>query len=480
MRVKILARGHILCKIFFISSISLQANGQQFTSAVKQFIAFNADTLALTHVKIVDGTGNSSKADQTIIIIKGRIARVGDSKALSTPSSVKVLDCTGKTIIPGMIMMHEHLFYGESLPPNYLGLEMPISFPRLYLAGGATTIRTTGSTEPQTDLNIKKAIDKGQMPGPDIDVTGPYIEREFLPIPEVQFIKSPEEAAEEVNYWIARGCTSFKVYMDITKDDLKAVIAIAHKNNLKVTGHLCSITYREAAEVGIDNLEHGFIPCSDFVAGKKENVCAFGAVTPSLKNLDVNSPAMKDLMKFLIEKRVAITSTLPVFEPTTGREMVPGAGESALAPQIKEAVEKNYTASVGKDSSDVALFKKEMAWEKQFVEMGGRLMAGVDPTGAGRTIPGYADRHVLELLVEAGFSFSQAVKICSLNAAEYLGRNKEIGSIEEGKRADLVLIDGDPEKDIKTARNTEIVFKNGVGFDSKKLFESVNGKVGLY
>ena len=135
---------------------------------------------------------------------------------------------------------------------------------------------------------------------------------------------------------------------------------------------------------------------------------------------------------------------------------------------------------VGKDSSGRAMFKKEMAWEKQFVEMGGRLMAGIDPTGAGRVIAGYADRHILELLVEAGFSFPQAVKICSLNAAEYLGREKETGTIEKGKRADLVLINGDPLKDIKAVRNTETVFKNGVGFDSKKLFESVKGKVGLY
>jgi imidazolonepropionase-like amidohydrolase len=319
----------------------------------------------------------------------------------------------------------------------------------------------------------------GKMAGPDIDVTAPYIERESLPIPEIQFIKSPEEAEKNVGYWIDKGCTSFKVYMNITRDDLKKVVAIAHKNNLKVTGHLCSITYREAAELGIDNLEHGFIPCSDFVAGRKEDVCALG-VTQSLMKLDVNNEDMKNLMAFLIKKKVALTSTLPVFEPYTGREMIPGAGENALAPEIKEAVEKTYNNSVGKDSAATALFKKEMAWEKKFVEMGGRLMAGVDPTGAGRTIPGYADRHVLELLVEAGFTFSQGVKICSLNAAEYLGRDKEIGTIAAGKRADLVLINGDPEKEIKNVRNTEIVFKNGIGYDSKKLFDSMNGKVGLY
>lgn len=466
--------------LLLLTSLSWRTYSQQLSSAVKQFVSINADTIALVHANVIDGTGTPAKNDQVILIIKGRIAKTGNPKNIAVPASARILDCTGKTVIPGMIMMHEHLFYGESLPPYYLGVEMPISFPRLYLAGGATTIRTAGSVEPQTDLNIKQAIDKGQMPGPDIDATGPYIERELLPIPEVQFIKSPEEAAEEVNYWIARGSTSFKVYMDITKDDLKAVVSIAHQRGLKVTGHLCSLTYREAAELGIDNLEHGFIPASDFVTGKKENVCAFASVTPSLKNLDVNSPAMKDLMKFLIDTKVAITSTLPVFEPKTGREMIPGGGESALTPQIKEAVEKNYNSQAGKDTSDVMLFKKEMAWEKQFVDMGGLLMAGVDPTGEGRTIPGYADRHTLELLVEAGFPLPIAVKICSLNAAEYLGRDKEIGSIEDGKRADLVLIDGDIQKDIHAVRNTEIVFKNGIGYDSKKIFESVKGMVGLH
>ena len=476
---KIFFRFSYLVVISFLVFIPSQSNTQQVSPIVQQFITVTADTFALVHAKLIDGTGGPAKPDQTIIVIKGRITRVGNSSNTNISQTAKIIDCNGKTIIPGMVMMHEHMFYGEFVPPYYFGMEMPLSFPRLYLAGGATTIRTTGTVEAQTDLNIKKWIDEGKMVGPDIDVTAPYFERESLPIPEIPFIKSPEEAAKLANFWIDKGCTSFKVYMNITRADLKQVVTIAHKNNLKVTGHLCSITYREAAELGIDNLEHGFIPCSDFVVAKKEDACPFG-VQQSLTRLDVNSADMKNLMTFLIKKNVALTSTLPVFEPYTGREMIPGAGENALAPEIKESVEKTYKGSVGKDSSATTLFKKEMAWEKRFVEMGGRLMAGVDPTGAGRTIPGYADRHVLELLVEAGFTFPQAVKICSLNAAEYLGRDKEIGTIAEGKRADLVLIDGDPEKEIKSVRNTEIVFKNGVGYDSKKLFDSVIGKVGLY
>jgi len=460
--------------------ITKQMAAQQFSVLTQQFISINADTLALTHVNIIDGTGQAPKNDQTLIIIKGRIAQIGKASNIAVTATSKVIDCSGKTIIPGMIMMHEHLFYGERVAPQYLGIEMPVSFPRLYLAGGVTTMRTTGSVEPQTDLNIRNDINNGKIPGPDIDVTGPYIERAGIPIPEILFIKSPEEAAKEVNYWISNGSTSFKVYMDITKADLEQVVKTAHEHNIKVTGHLCSITYREAADLGIDNLEHGFWVSSDFQKNKKEDQCNAQSQSASINSLDEKSPEMKELMAYLIKKNVTITSTLPVFEPYTDREIFPGDGGEALTPAVKEVIEKSYNAVVGKDSTNRAMFKKEMAWEKQFVDMGGKLMAGIDPTGAGRVIPGYADRHILELLVEAGFTLPQAVKICSMNAAEYLGKNKETGSIEVGKAADLVLINGDPQKDIKAVRNTEIVFKNGVGFDSKKLFDSVKGKVGLY
>ncbi len=287
-------------------------------------------------------------------------------------------------------------------------------------------MRTAGALEPQTDLNLKQWIKQGEIAGPDMDVTGPYIEREGFPVPEMLHIRSPEEAAGIVNYWAALGCTSFKVYMDITVADLVAVVRAAHQKGLKVTGHLCSVTYKEAAEAGIDNLEHGFMECSDFDTSKKENVCSENLFN-SLKALDVNSKAMETLMHLLIDKKVALTSTLAVFEPFTGREVIPGGGADALAPQVREVVEKVYQNALNHDPGKVSLFKKEMAWEKKFVMMGGTLMAGTDPTGDGRVIPGYADRHTLELLTEAGFSFPEAVRICSLNAAVYEGIEKETG-----------------------------------------------------
>ena len=126
------------------------------------------------------------------------------------------------------------------------------------------------------------------------------------------------------------------------------------------------------------------------------------------------------------------------------------------------------------------LWKNELALERAFVAAGGLLIAGPDPTGRGAVLPGFGDQRGIELLVEAGFSPVEAIKIATLNGAAYLGRDKEIGSIAQGKHADLVVIKGDPSKRIADVENVEIVFKDGVGYDPRKLLESVKGRYGQY
>ncbi len=451
---------------------------QPFSAQVSEFIAYPAGSIAITDVKILDGTGGPAKDHQTVVIEKDRITAMGSTDKVTLPAGATVINGAGKTLIPGLVMLHEHLYYTSPLEAFFHISEMPFTFPRLYLAAGVTTMRTGGSVEPQTDLAIKRMIAEGKLTGPDMDVTAPYIERPGFDIPSLNVIKDTAEAAASVMFWSAKGCTSFKMYMHATKADLSTVVREAHQRGLKVTGHIGAITYREAAELGIDNLEHGFMASTDFAKGKKENELVNGR--KSLLELDANSAAMKDLILFLINKKVAITSTLPVFEPYTGREVVHGGGLDALLPEIKEKMQDEWNQMQHKDSAAVALFKKEMGWEKQFYDAGGLLVAGTDPTGAGRTIAGYSNYRQIELLVEAGFTTTQAIKICTLNGAQYLQRINNIGTIETGKKADLVLIDGDIEKDIRNIRQTIIVFKNGVGFDSKKMFASVKGKVGLY
>lgn len=459
--------------------VSFLSYAQEFTPDVRRFIKINAPVIALTDAKVIDGTGKPAKVHQTVVVTNGRITETGQDKDVKIPAGAQVISCTGKTIIPGLVMLHEHLYYTMFLDRYFNIAEMSSSFAKMYLAGGATTIRTAGSIEPQTDLAIKRMIGEGKLVGPDMDVTAPYIERPGYDIPALNTVKDSAEAAASVVFWANKGCTSFKMYMHATTQDLQAVVREAHKRGLKITGHLCTLTYREAAELGIDNLEHGFMASSDFDAAKKVNEFDYPAAHQALQGLDVNSPEMKSLIQYLVNKKVALTSTLPVFEPNTGRENILGGGEDALSPQVKETVTARWQSSQHRDSASLALFKKNMVWEKQFYDAGGLLVAGTDPTGSGRTIAGYGSRRELELLVEAGFTPVQAVKIATLNGAVYLGRDKETGTVEKGKTADLVLINGDLETSIKNIRNTEIVFKKGVGFDSKAIFDSVKGKVGI-
>ncbi|QKJ29940.1 amidohydrolase family protein [Mucilaginibacter mali] len=465
--------------VALLSGIWFIGRGQNYTPQVAAYIKFNEAIIAITNVKLIDGTGNPAKSNQTIIIRNGKIEQVGDAAKIKLPDNIKTIDGTGKTLIPGLVMLHEHMYYTMPAGNMFNIAQMPYSFPRLYLAGGATTIRTAGSIEPQTDLNIKRMIADGKMLGPDMDVTAPYIEEQGYDIPGLNVIKGPEEAAATVNFWADRGCTSFKMYVHATKADMAAVVREAHKRKLKVTGHIGAVTYREAAEIGIDNLEHGFMASGDFDSLKVENAVDDNHERQSLMKLDVNSPKMKDLMKFMIGKHVALTSTLTVFEPSTSREVFPGGADEALTPEVREMVQKKWQAAQNRDQASAALFAKEQAWEKQYVAMGGLLVAGTDPTGAGRVVSGYSNHREIELLVEGGFTPEQAIKICTLNGAMYLGRQGDIGSIAPGKKADLVLLNGDLSADIKNIRKTDMVFKNGAAFDSQKIFDSVKGHVGM-
>ena len=300
-------------------------------------------------------------------------------------------------------------------------------------------MRTAGSIQPQTDLNVKRWIDEGRMTGPKMHVTSPFIEREGTMVPELGFIATSEDVSRLVNYWADKGVTSFKVYQNISRDDLKICVEEAHKRGLKVTGHLCSITYEEASNIGIDNLEHGFFASSDLVENKEDDLCDPFSRNRSRLAASVDNEKMAQLIDHLIKKNTAITTTPVVFEPYTDREIVPGGGFEALAPQIQESVKANYDRRVGRDESSIKLFEKDLIWLKQFYDKGGLLVAGTDPTGAGRTVAGYANLRTLEILFEAEFPLEDAVKICTLNGAQLLEVDKDTGSIEVGKKADLLL-----------------------------------------
>jgi len=454
---------------------------QQPGSAVSQFVTVSDSVVALTNVRVIDGTGAPARDGQTIVLKGGTIQSVGDAASAKIPPGARTMDLAGRTVMPGYVMLHEHLFYPSGGGAIYN--EQGYSFPRLYLAGGVTTMRTAGNMAGYADLNIRKAIDAGTMLGPAIDVTAPYLEGPGLPIPQVKALRDAADARKMVNYWADEGATSFKTYMHITRAELGAVTQEAHKRGLKVTGHLCSVTFREAASLGIDDLEHGFVVASDFVPDKKPDECPAGnAVQRSIATLDVNGAGARDLIAELVRRRVAITSTLTIFETfVASQPSAPAKALDALLPEARRQYEQTRAAlAKATDTTWAVLLRKEMQLEKMFADAGGLLVVGTDPTGYGGVVAGYSNQRALELLVQGGFTPLDAVKIATLNGAKYLGRDAKIGTIAAGKQADLIVVRGDPSQRIEDVENVEIVFKRGVGYDSPKIFDSVKGQVGLH
>lgn len=248
MKIKMI--GALLCALLvaFVAPDLCAQSSSSLARGVREFVKVNAPVIALTHARVIDGTGAAARADQTVIISGGKIESIGDAVSTAAPTGAQVIDLSGKTVIPGFVGMHEHMFYpsgGRTAVAIYN--EMGFSFPRLYLGNGVTSVRTTGSIEPYTDLELKKLIDEGKLAGPKIHVTGPYLEGAGSFTPQMHELTGPDDARNTVNFWADAGATSFKAYMHITRAELAAAIAAAHKRGIKVTGHLCSIGFKEAA-----------------------------------------------------------------------------------------------------------------------------------------------------------------------------------------------------------------------------------------
>ena len=478
-----------ICILGSLLLVGVTVAQTQKTSNVAEFITVDTPVFVLNHVRVIDGTGAPAQEDQAVVIANGKIEFIGVAASVQIPPGAQQLERSGYTVIPGLVGMHNHLYYtdsyavqvidGKVAEPGLFVAEIPYTSPRLYLAAGVTTMRTTGSLEPYTDLKVKSRIDANLMPGPSIDATAPYLEGAPTRFAQMHELTGLDDAKRLVDYWAAEGMTSYKAYMHITREELAAAIHEAHAHQLKLTGHLCSVTWPEAIALGIDDFEHGPVfTDTEFVADKKPDVCPDGGSGSWLKQ-DVSGPHVQDLIHNLVSQHVAMTSTLPVFEAgVPGRPKLQPRTLDAMSAESSQSY-LTARARVALDSPMTALLRKEMDFEVAFAKAGGLLLAGPDPTGNGGVLPGFGDQRGIELLVEAGFSPPEAIRIATLNGAVYLGQQDRIGTLKPGKQADLVLIKGDPSKTIDEIENVETVFKNGIGYDSKKLIDSVRGQVGI-
>ena len=468
-----------LVSLLGLTLVTVAAREQSYSTlapAVQQMVSVSEPRVALTHVRVIDGTGAQPLEDHTVVIENGKITVVAPAASARVPDGVRTIDLTGHTVIPGLVGMHNHTFYttrGRSV-------QLQFSAPRLYLGSGITTARTTGGTSPYHEINMKRSIDQGQIPGPRMHLTGPYLTGPGGAATMAQ-IGTAEEARRIVNYWADEGVTWFKAYTDISREALRSAIVAAHKRGLKVTGHLCSVSFREAVQLGIDNLEHGLFANSDFVHNRTPDQCS-PQLRESLLKLDMSGPEVQQTIDMMVKNRVAMSSTLAVYELSyPDRPPLEDRVLAALSPEAREeylSARKEMSERAAQSTMPDA-FRRAQQFERAFVKAGGLMGAGVDPTGVGGALPGYGDQRNYELLIEAGFTPVEAIQIMSLNGAKILGVDKQLGSVTVGKSADLVVIKGNPIATPAEIRNVTTVFKDGVGYDSAKLLAAVKGLVGI-
>ena len=445
-------------KLILFLFLGYSING--YSQSKSKFVIHDQPEIIFQNARVVDVKKGIVLEGYSVLVSNGKIISIEKTGKLSAPKTAKVIDLTGKTILPGLVMLHEHMNYNNGAAVWQF---QPVSFPKLFLAAGVTTLRTAGAENPMYDLNLKRQIDSGFLVGPRMFVTGPMFNDLSGGFLGDFIISNYEEGRKATAFWAEKGCTSFKVYSDISREALRGVIDEAHARGLIVTGHLGRMSCTEAANLGIDNIEHSFGSCS----------ADLNLPWDTTWNIKPEQKEAKELIKLLIEKNIVLTIT-----PFSDSDYRNPAMLEYLSTDERKRVEgylKNPPPFMPKEVND----KQLRPLERLFIKSGGRVLLGADAADCG-LLPGFQDHNAMVSMVKAGWTPLEVIRIATIDGATFLKANNVLGSIDVGKNADLLIVSGKPDQNIGDIRNVEIVFRNGIGYDSKALRESVKGLVGRH
>jgi len=413
--------------------------------------------LAITHARVYDSEHRAVTPDATVVIDGDRIAAVGGA-ATPIPAGAQVIDARGRTLLPGLWDMHGHV----------VGVAGVVQ-----LASGVTTVRDLGNAPAELDARVAR-FEAGTEIGPRvlraglIDGPGPFT----APVGVVA--SSVEEATAAVARYADAGYVQIKMYSSLAPALVPVIAAAAHSRGLRVSGHVPKgMNAAQAVESGYDELQHANYLFLQFLAGPDDDTrtpLRFTRVAERAADLDLAGPEVQAFLELLNVHHTVLDPTLAVFDNTFTAD--PGDLDPSLAPYASRlpAQTLRLTRSGGlpatadkraryRSSYGALLRMVKQAWDRQIP-----IVAGTDAWA------GLALSHELELYVQAGIPPAEVLSLATIGAARVMGRDRELGSIAVGKRADVVLVDGDPTRDISTVRNTDVVVCRGVVYQPAELF----------
>jgi imidazolonepropionase-like amidohydrolase len=418
--------------VLLVAGCNSKENAEKETQAIRAVneneIVNGKSTIAITGATIIDGNGGTPVLNGCVIVMDGRIVDVGKNGQVNIPEGAEIVNGTGMALLPGLIDSHFHLDGVKDLPA-------------LFLQNGVTSLRDPGAWIEAYDGERKsgKPIPRLFLADPHLDMFPPAYPK------DAYVVRDAAEAVYQVNKMADRGASVVKVYFRLPSGIIREVCNAAHRRGLPVTGHLEVTEAMEAIDAGLDGVEHitSFgLSLQPQIEGEKyrqavlaDNNARKQGRYNVWEKLDINGPKADSLSKFLVRKGTFVSPTLGAFEYQS-----PAEGETDTVRLRGFGQMKAFTGKLKKDGVKIVVGSHSMI---PYAEMG------------------WAYQREMELLVDSGLSPAEVIAAATMENARFFRIDDRLGSIEKGKIADLILVKGDPLRDISAFRNVEKVMLNG-------------------
>ena len=442
-------------------AIDVKMRDERYARLAKELAKHPAHPIAIEHVRLFDSEQGTMREDQTVVVAGDRFAAVGPANSAHVPADAERIDGTGKTILPGLFDMHAHAQALDGI---------------LNIASGVTTIRDMGNDIDQLK-SLQDQWQNGTAIGPRLWKSGFIDGHSPFQAPTGLYADTAAEAEAAVNRYADLGYVQIKLYSSLNPEFVPGIVKLAHARGLRVSGHIPNgITASQFVEDGADEIQHiNFIFLNFFASQVKDTRTPerFTAVGANAAKLDLQSKPVKDFIQLLLNHHTTVDVTLATFEGMfTGR---PGQASPDFAPVLKRLPAQVQRSAYGgglpvtaeNDQLYNDSYRAMLAMTKRMYDAGVPILAGTD------TIAGIMLHRELELEVQAGIPPAKSLQIATFNAAHLLKQEKDLGSIAEGKRADFLLVEGNPAEHISDIRRCRLVMKNGALYNSSELYAAV-------